>query len=672
MPNGADQNSALPAALFQPAAADEAVLRAALRDADIVPQLLVHAQLTGETRLLDEARPYIQGGWSYQQVVPNELAARIQDALVRALKDAASGASRPGSRPSVEQFRYLMSAGIGTDLPPHYAEMWLEEWNGEGQDLRSVAWRSEPDSAERKRFMVVIVGAGLAGLCMGIKLREAGIPFVILEKNTEVGGTWYENSYPGAGVDIPNHFYSFSFAPKHDWSRHFAKRDELWAYLDELTDRFDIREHIRFGTEVVSAEFDEARSAWTVTTREPDGGTATVTGNVFVPAVGQLNRPKIPNIPGLDTFKGPAFHTARWDHGQDLAGRTVALVGTGASSMQVGPSIAGEVEKLLVFQRSPSWAALNPNYQREVSEGMQWALAHIPFFARWYRYLLFWASGDVLHTSLQVDPSWPHPERSLNAENDAMRERLTAYIRQELEGRPDLLAKSLPTYPPYGKRMLRDNGWYRMLRRPNVELIDAEVTRVTSDAIVDGEGRTHQVDVIVLATGFQASRMLWPMKVTGRAGRTLHEVWGEDDPRAYLGITVPGFPNMFVLYGPNTNLAHGGSLFFHAECQVRYVMQAVRELLEGGSAAIECRTEPFERYNAQLDEAHRSMVWNHGGMRNWYKNSRGRVVANSPWRLVDYWRLTLELDPADFLFTPRQADGKALPRVGLAPASSAA
>ncbi|MDB5592045.1 NAD(P)/FAD-dependent oxidoreductase, partial [Enterovirga sp.] len=365
MPPVDDRHPGSSASLFQPAVADEAVLRAALHEADLVPQLLLHAQLTGDTTLLDEARLHIRGGWSYQQDVPDDLAARIRDALVSALKDAASGGARPSCRPSVDEFRRIMSVGIGTELPPHYAEMWLEEWNGEGRDLRSVEWRSPPDSAARTNFMVVIVGAGLAGLCMAIKLKEAGLPFVILEKNTEVGGTWYENSYPGAGVDIPNHFYSFSFAPKHDWSRHFAKRDELWAYLDELTDRFGIRDHIRFGTEVVSAVFDEDRCVWTVTARGPEGDTATLTGNVFVPAVGQLNRPKIPNIPGLDTFRGPAFHTARWDHTQDLGGRRVALVGTGASSMQVGPSIAGEVEKLLVFQRSPCWAALNPNYQRD-------------------------------------------------------------------------------------------------------------------------------------------------------------------------------------------------------------------------------------------------------------------------------------------------------------------
>ena len=641
---------------LEAAVADETRLRAALTEADLVPQLLLASHLSGRSDLLEEARPFITGGWSYQETIPEPLRVRIRDRLVEVLEACAAGALALAP-PATDAFREILGAGVGAALPSDYVEFMLEETFEEGVDGRRVEWRGATPGAALAAFKVIVIGAGLAGLCMALKLRQAGIPFVVFEKNDAVGGTWYENSYPGAGVDIPNHFYSFAFEPKHDWSHHFAKRNELWGYLDGLADKWDVRRHIRFQTEVTQAVYDEASCTWSITARTADGQGETFSANVVVTAVGQLNRPAIPGIAGLGGFSGPVFHTAEWDHAQDLTGRVVALVGTGASSMQVGPAIVDRVGKLLVFQRSPSWAARNPNYHLPVKDGMKWALANIPYFAKWYRYLLFWTCGDLLHGSLQIDPQWPHPARSLNAANDRMRDDLLAHIRSEIGDDPELLKKVTPNYPPYGKRMLRDNNWYKMLKRDKVELVDAGIHRVEPDALVDTSGRRHPADVIVLATGFQASRMLFPMQITGRGGRSLRELWGEDDPRAHLGITVPGFPNLFIVYGPNTNLSHGGSLFFHAELQVRYIMQGLREMLEGGYSAMECRQEPHDDYNQQVDEAHGRMVWTHGGMRNWYRNSAGRVVANSPWRLIDYWRLTAELRIADFRFTPEHAAG---------------
>ena len=637
---------------FSRATADERVLREALADADIVPQLLVHAQLTGEVDLLEEARPHIQGGWSHLASLPDELRDRIRGRLVDALGARAAGTASGPPRPPRDLFGRIMSVGIGQPIPDDYVSMLLEEMSQDEDDARRVHWRG-PVPENLSGFQVVIVGAGLSGLCMGIKLREAGIPFVILEKNDAVGGTWYENSYPGAGVDIPNHFYSFSFSLKHDWSRHFAGRDELWRYLNDVADAHDMRRHIRFRMEAVSARFDDETSLWEVTTRDPCGRAETFKGQVFIPAVGQLNRPAIPAIPGLDGFGGPLFHTAAWDHGVDLTGKRVALVGTGASSMQVGPAIADKVDRLLVFQRGRHWAIAHPLYKQEVSRGMKWALEHIPHLARWHRFLLFWASGDVLHAMLEVDPGWDRRDVSLNAENHAFRERLLAHMRAELRDRPDLLEQVIPDYPPYGKRMLRDNGWYGMLKRENVALVTDPIDHVDHDAIVDQAGRRHDVDVVVLATGFQAARILAPMEITGRGGRRLGDVWANEDARAYLGISVPEFPNLFVLFGPNTGLSHGGSMFFMSECQVRYVMQAIRELIERGAATIECRPEPHQSYARRVDEALGRMVWASPNVKSWYKNKAGRVVSLSPWRLVDYWKLTSAFNPADYRITMR-------------------
>jgi 4-hydroxyacetophenone monooxygenase len=325
------------------------------------------------------------------------------------------------------------------------------------------------------------------------------------------------------------------------------------------------------------------------------------------------------------------------------------MIGTGASGMQVGPSIAPVVGHLTIFQRSAHWAAYNANYHREVSAGKTAALKLIPFYAKWYRFQLLWASSDGLHASLHVDPDWGAPDQSLNETNQQFRETLIEYIRGQVNGDEMLLQKVVPPYPPYGKRMLRDNYWYRMLTQPNVELVTDPIERITADGVVTKNGAFWPADVLVLATGFDAQRMLAPMHIEGRGGQTVRDLWGSDNPRAYLGITVPAFPNLFMLYGPGTNLAHGGSAIYHSECQVRYIMQCLRELLETGARAMEVRQEPHDRFNEYLDATHAKMVWAHGGVGNWYKNKHGRVVTNSPFRLVDYRAMTEQLDRNDYV-----------------------
>jgi 4-hydroxyacetophenone monooxygenase len=628
--------------------ADKAALRSALEAADIAPLLMVQVHVSGDPSLLDEVGPHIHGPWNFMERVPVELKRKVHDRLIETLEAYATATRSAPPAPGTDLLRRMMSVCVGQSVPDEYIPLILEEVRLEDRDPRSVPWRDKPRSLGEAG--VLLIGAGMSGLCMAMKLKEAGIPFTIIEKNDTVGGTWYENDYPGCGVDTPNHFFSFSFEPNHDWPHHFSKRDELWGYLERCADRHDIRRHIRFRTEVTAARYDAANASWRVTLRQADGTTEEIRTRFLISAVGQLNRPAIPAIDGLDRFDGPVFHTGAWDASVDLQGKRVAMIGTGASGMQAGPSIAGEVERLTIFQRTPHWAIHNPNYHASVSDGKKWALKHLPFYAKWYRFQLFWASADGLHASLQIDPAWPTPDLSLNETNHRFRVMLTEHITRELDGDPVLLEKAIPKYPPYGKRMLRDNHWYRMLKRPNVDLVTERIERVEPGAIVTRDGVRWPVDVIVLATGFQAGRMLWPMEITGREGRSLRDLWGDDDPRAYLGMTVPGFPNFFMLYGPNTNLGHGGSIIFHTECQVRYIMQCLREILERGAASMECRTDPHDAYNVRVDEAHQRMVWSHGGVGNWYKNARGRVIANSPWRLVDYWAMTRTLEPADYVF----------------------
>lgn len=654
-----DGNLAAPAAnheaalvaRIRAAVADPEALAQALDEADIAPTLLTLAQLSGEDEFLEAARPYIKGGWNFMVDMPEDLARRIRARFVTVLQEIASGARTIAPPPDGARLHTLMNVGVGAEMPPEYVPMMLEEMRFDDRDPRRVEWRGAPPKALRD-FKVVIVGAGLAGILMAIKLKEAGYDFTIYDRADAVGGTWYVNRYPGCGVDTPNHFFSFSFEPNHDWPEHFSKRDDLWRYQEDLVDRYGLRDRIRLETEVTAARFDANSKRWTIRIRGKDGLEEDVSANVFLTAVGQLSTPSVPDFEGLDDFAGPVLQTARWDPEVPLAGKRVAMIGTGASGMQTGPTIAPEVARLTIFQRSPHWAVRNANYHKRVAEGKKWTLKHIPFYAKWHRFLLFWAASDVMHDTLHVDPAWNRPDISLNAENQKFREELIDYMRRELGGDETLLAKTTPPYPPYGKRMLRDNDWYRMLTRPNVDLVTTPIRRIRPEGVETDDGVVHEADTLILATGFQTARMLGPLgeATVNAEGTTLRESWRGDDPRAHLGVMTLDFPNLFMLYGPGTNLAHGGSIIFHFECQVRYIMQALREMLEGGHVTMACRQGPHDAYNEKLDAKHREMVWSHPGVNNWYKNDAGRVFANSPWRLVDYWDFTRALDPAEYDF----------------------
>lgn len=618
---------------------DSTVIQQALEEADVRVLLMVLFHLTGDRRWLQEPfRPErdirlfadISGG------LPSDVQAQIRAAILDLLRQGV-GAPRIGL-PDEALLVEMMSVFNGEAVPTEYAPLVLEEMGLRDRD----GWDA---AAVPPGFRALIVGAGMSGLCAAIKLEKAGIPYAVLEKNPDVGGTWLENIYPDCRVDTPNHFYSYSFAPNHDWSRYFSERDELYAYFQSCAE--PVRPHIRFDTRVEAAVWDEAEGIWRVTVQDGEQRQE-LQANILIFAVGQLNRPQYPTIAGMETFTGPIFHTARWPRDFDLDGKRVAVIGTGASAMQLVPPVAERAAQLTVFQRSPQWIRPSPDYHRTVGEGTRWLLHHLPFYAAWYRFGLFWRFGDGLHRSLQIDPQWPHPERSLNRTNERHRVEITQYIEAELEGRPDLIAKSLPDYPPFGKRILVDNGWYRTLRRDNVELVTDAIARIAPHGIVTAQGEEIAADVIVLATGFQATNIAGDIEVRGRAGITLAERWGKDDARAYLGITAPGFPNLFFLYGPNTNLGHGGSIIFQSECQVRYVLKCVTGLLASGGAQLECRPEVHDAYNARVDAAHENMIWTHPGMSTYYRNSAGRVVTNSPWRLVDYWWMTREPDFGDF------------------------
>jgi 4-hydroxyacetophenone monooxygenase len=616
---------------------DRSALTRALEHANLPSLVPVLHQLTGDPRWLREPyRPTRSRGMDDNDSggFSPEVAAEIKRAALDAVLAHEAGMPIAVPAPTGEDLRELLELANGEPTSAEYADMLAEDMG-----FSPVP----PKAAPPTDIDVIIIGAGVSGMLAAIKLAEAGIEHVVLEKNQDVGGSWYENTYPGAGVDTPSHLYSYSFAPR-DWSTHFGKRDEVEQYLRDVADTYDLRAVTRFGTEVTSASYDEDTATWTV--RTDDG--LEIASRVLISATGALNRPKIPDIPGMNSFRGRIFHTAAWPGDLDLTGKRVAVVGAGASAMQVVPAIADTVARLAVFQRSPQWIAPNDVYFSEVDEAVQLLMARVPFYRVWYRARLAWNFNDRVHPTLQIDPEWEHPERSVNAANDGHRRVFTRYIESELQGRPDLIAKALPDYPPFGKRMLLDNGWYRALRRDHVDLITEGVIEITPDGLRGSDGTEIDVDVIVLATGFHTHRFLWPIDVRGRSGASLAETWGPENAHAYLGITVPGFPNLFMTCGPGTALGHGGSFITIAECQVRYIVDLVTAMAEEGLRAVEVRPEVEAAFTRDHDAAHSRMLWTHPGMTNWYRNAAGRVVSTMPWRIVDYWRMTRHADLDDY------------------------
>ncbi len=633
-----------------PTAGDEE-LRTALTAANIPTLLLVLAHLSGDDGWLEDPyRPTRTVALNDNDTggLPEERQAEIREAALRLLREIRDGQRPVPGPPSDDRIVEALSVSLGEQVPPEYAEAMAEDGN-----FREPAWlRTPPVPGDGPR--VLVIGAGFSGVAIGVALRHLGVPFTIVERNEAVGGTWLENDYPGAGVDTPSHLYSFSFAPRPDWSRYYPKQPEILDYLQGVARDTGLLDSIRFGTDVVSADWDEASSTWHVLTRSRDGAEQRHDVDVLISSVGLFNQPAVPDLPGLDSFDGPAFHTARWDHGVDLTGKRVGVIGTGATAMQVVPALAGDAGNQVVFQRSPQWVAPNANYLREVHPDTRLLMSQVPGYRTWYRLRLMWMMQDKLHPSLRKDPDWPHPERSLNKTNDKHRRFFTEYLDAQLEGAEELRDAVLPDYPPYGKRILMDNDWFATLRRDDVELIRSGVDRIDGNTVVTTDGQRHEVDVLVLATGFATRRMLFPMDIRGRSGVGLREQWGDDDAWAYLGISVPDFPNFFLLYGPNTNLGHGGSALFHAECQANYIAGLLRRMADRDIAALEVRPEVCDDYNARIDAAHEQMIWTHPGMTTYYRNAAGRVVTTSPWRLIDYWGMTRTPDLDDYVVTPAQ------------------
>jgi 4-hydroxyacetophenone monooxygenase len=625
-------------------------LQAALEQAELPSLMPALAHLTGDMSLVgSDLRPSssgpsvvlaAQGGMtSEQQALARR---RALDALI-AFRDGGCVHAPPPVR--LADQRALMTFITG-DVDDRYLPMLAFEL-GLPADADAPDWTKEAIAPGRD-FRVAVIGAGMSGLAAAYRLLQAGIDFVVFERNNDVGGVWLENTYPGCRLDTSNFCYSYSFLQRDDWPHQYSRGPEIRAYFQDASRTLGLRGHIRFGTPVRAAQFDERAGEWLVTV---DAGGHSETGrfSALISATGQLNQPNIPDIPGAADFGGTSFHSARWDHAAGLRGKRVGVIGSGASAYQVVPSIAAEVGEMRVFLRNPPWTVPTPNYHAAVAPGLAWLFRVIPYYHRWFRFYQFWTSVEGRRDFAAVDPAW-HEPGSVSAKNRELRDTLTRHLMAEYEGRPDLQRVMIPRYPPYGKRMLRDNGaWASALKQPNVTVVTDRIERVTPVGIVTADGTEHELDVIVYCTGFHAWRFLGGINVTGAGGADLHQRWGQN-PAAYLGITVPGFPNLFCLYGPNTNLVVNGSIVMFSECAVHYVMECLRLLLERGDQVMDLREEVLDAYQATIDKANALMAWGAEGVDNWYKSPTGRVSQNWPLPTIDYWTLTRRPDPAHYRF----------------------
>ncbi len=623
----------------------------AVASADVHPLLCAVAHLTGDLGLL---RPDFAPDQK-QLITPTrglspEQVAEARRVAVDALCEHAAQATPP--RPLThDELLEVLGFLVGTAATAKWERFLVEELALSG-DARLPSWHvDELEGAPRSSpFRCAVVGAGFSGLAAAHRLRQTGVEVTVFEKNGDVGGTWLENVYPGCRVDVPNQLYSFSFAQTNEWAARFSAQPDLLAYLQGVTKDLGLDRVIRFESEVTEARFDEAAQRWALTVRTGAGDTTTETFDALVCAVGQLNRPSFPAIEGRERFAGSAFHSAAWEHDVPLAAKRVAVIGSGASAAQFVPCLVDEVGTLTVFQRTAPWLLPTDNYADPFPPSFHDLLALVPEYGRWERLWQFWILHEGLLSAARVDPEWDQETEAISAANDAVRAMLLGVLRSQVDD-DELYEKMIPHFPPFAKRALRDDGrWAGSFMRDHVELVTTAIAEITEEGVRTADGVEHPADVIIYGTGFTASDFVAPMRVVGHGGVELNEEW-DGDARAYLGITVPDFPNFFMLYGPNTNLVINGSIIVMVECQVRYVVESLGRLLGSGRRTMACRRPVHDAYAREMEEGNAQMVWGVADVPSWYRNKNGRVTQNWPFDLHSYWSRTLEPDLADYELT---------------------
>ncbi len=614
-----------------PADVDE--LRANLRQADPGVLVAVLAQLTGDPAVVDRFAPritYVPDPPEQAGATDPVTAARLIEEIVAALREPRRADAVPAD--DLDLFTRVAPVALGGEIGPEYLQLLLEQ--GGFQPSQPVLPRTAKLPAD---FRVVIIGAGIAGITAALACAEAGIDYQIVERNDEVGGTWYTTTYPGIGVDTPSAYYSLSREINGDWSSYYPQGAEYQAYLVSVADKNGLRRHTRFGTEVEALWWEEQRQQWRIHSVAPDGTRDVSYANVVIPAAGYLNRPRWPDLPGRETFSGTSLHSARWDRTLDLTGRRVAIIGAGCTAVQIVDACVDQVAHLTVFQRQPHWVAPRRRASDDVPAYRRWLGTRLPYYANWVRLKSYWGTSDNNYPVILHDEQWAAEHLSISPANDVLLQMCLDYIDRVFGAGSELARKITPDFAPYGKRIIRDpGGYYAALAREHVDVEASEPALVNEAGIVTEDGRQIDLDVIIYATGYYLD-FLSTVDIRGRGGKKLAEEWG-DSPRAYRGGMVPGFPNLFISSAPNYSPGHGAGHNFGVEVMVHYVMECLQLMALRKAASMEVTQRAYEDYVDRIDATMAGTVWRHTPSAHTYYRSGGRIVIAFPYRLVDFWR----------------------------------
>lgn len=521
------------------------------------------------------------------------------------------------------------------------------------EDFPGFAEWSSPEVEAPEGFHVAIIGGGFNGIATGVQLAQLGIDFDVYERRDELGGTWSINRYPDIRVDTLSASYEFSFEKEYPWTEYFARGPEVKGYLHHIAKKFGVMENVRFGHDLVEARFNDDTKLWHVTFRLGDGSTVSRDVNAIVSAAGLFANPNLPSFPGIEDFGGIVIHPTQWPEGIDLSDKSVAVIGNGSTGVQLLGRVAEMSKHVTVFQRTPQWISPRDRYGKHVEPEITWLTSAVPGYWNWCRITSIMHLFDFDKDFLIRDEEYEKTGGQITAKSDFVRNMLLDYIKTETGGRQDLIDKLIPDYAPMVRRPIVDNGWYRALTRDNVDLVTEDIVRFTDTGIETADGVHHDLDVVVSATGFDIVKYLWPAEYFGRNGVNLHEKWEEESPMAYVGMMVPGFPNLFTLYGPNSQPVSGGvALPAWYQMWAGFVARCLIGIIEQGKQTVEVTDEAFREYNERLVEESQKliMVTEEASAKKNYYVQNGRMQVNAPWETHDYYRMTSYPDPEAIVF----------------------
>ena len=546
----------------------------------------------------------------------------------------------------------LMDLTLGVPTQPSHFEIRKKFLNFEPYPFSFVPEDGKPTVPEG--FSVAIIGAGFSGISMAIQLEQLGVPYTIFERRGELGGTWSANQYPDIRVDTMTLTYELCLEQPARWSEYFARGAEVRRYLEGVAERHDVTRHIEVDHALESARFDESTSRWSLGFSRSDGSRAEYEANVIVSAAGLFSTPTTPDLPGKESFEGEILHPTQWTSEHSATGKRVAVVGNGSTGVQLLAPISEEADQTVVFQRTPQWISPRPGYGEPISEEKRWLLDHLPGYWNWYRYSAIIGLFTWHEDFLLPDPEWEAKGGHITQKSEELQAFLLDYIKSQVGDQPDLLEKLVPDHAPMVRRPVVDNGWYRAITRDDVELVTEGIARFTPKGVETADGKHFEVDLVVFATGYKVDHYLWPAEYAGEGGLNLRDYWAPQSPRAYLGLMVPHFPNLFIMYGPNSQPASGGvALTAWMQIWSAYMAQCLCRMFEEGHAKVSVREDAFLAFNEKLDAEASGLAFltDSGSVeKNYYVDGSGRLLVNTPFEVADLYPMMERPDPEELEF----------------------